>query len=213
MIKSKKLKIPPQRIRYQRAAAPPVKALYWAYGSNLNLMHMARRCPHAEPVGPLNLVHGQLVFRGVADVTVKKNSEVPGGLWRITRQCERSLDSYEGVGSRLYLKRFFTVVDAETGRSEDVLFYQMSTHRGRMPPSEHYLQTIVDGYEDFGLDREYLNVALAEAWEQKEVTRMLRSRHENRGRPSLAKSMPLPTPFITSEFVLTDDELREAGAP
>lgn len=212
MTKSKKLKVPPQVIRTTRAVRAPQKALYWAYGSNLNLAHMARRCPQAEPVGPLNLLHGQLIFRGVADVTVKKDSEVPGGLWRITRRCEHSLDAYEGVSSRLYLKRFFTVQDEETGQLEDVLFYQMQTKRGRMPPSQHYLQTIVDGYEDFGLDRRFLDEALQDSWEQKEVTRHLRERHDRRGRPSLAESLPLPTPFITGEFVLTDDELKEAGA-
>ena len=33
------------------------KTLYFAYGSNLNLDQMARRCPDAEPVGFLLLRH------------------------------------------------------------------------------------------------------------------------------------------------------------
>ena len=39
------------------------KTLYFAYGSNLNLDQMARRCPDAEPVGRVRLDGYRLAFR------------------------------------------------------------------------------------------------------------------------------------------------------
>lgn len=202
--------VPAQRIRHQRAKTPGRRSLYFAYGSNLNVAHMERRCPRAEPVTQLYLQHMALLFRGVADVTPRRRSEVPGGLWWITPECERSLDSYEGVWSRVYLKRFFTA--SLDGQLEDVLLYQMQTHRGIMPPSQAYLQTIVDGYCDFGLDPEVLDLALQEAWGGKDVTPMLRERHQRRGRPTLARSVPPPEPYENDDFVLSEEDLREAGA-
>ena len=117
----------------------------------------------------------------VADVVIKSGVEAPGSLWRITRECEHSLDYYEGVNSRLYMKRYFTVkVD---GREEEVLFYQMRMSSGVMPPSEKYVETIAQGYRDFDIDLGYLDRALHESWEDKYVTPVLDERHKKRGRP------------------------------
>ena len=159
--------------------------LYWAYGSNLNIAHMARRCPKAVKVRPLIVGDAALVFRHVADVTDRVGCVVPGGLWRITRQCEASLDVYEGVASRLYLKRELEMkVD---GVYEQVLFYQMRESVGVMPPGDSYLGTIVQGYKDFGLDLEILDGYLAESWGEKKITEVLARRRISRGEATLAR--------------------------
>ena len=49
------------------------------------------------------------------------------------------------------------------------------------------MQTIDQGYRDFGLDLAILNQALVESWSEKEVTQDLRDRHLRRGSPKLAK--------------------------
>jgi gamma-glutamylcyclotransferase (GGCT)/AIG2-like uncharacterized protein YtfP len=77
---------------------------YFAYGSNLNKQQMSWRCPGARPIGKLVLPNARLVFRGVADVEYDDALSVQGGLWKITRACERTLDRYEGVKSGLYRK-------------------------------------------------------------------------------------------------------------
>jgi hypothetical protein len=59
--------------------------------------------------------------------------------------------------------------------------------RGIMPPAEGYIDTIIRGYEYFGLDLSLLNKALEESWEDKNVTQHLRERHIRRGRPALAQ--------------------------
>jgi hypothetical protein len=162
--------------------------LYWAYGSNLCVASMRRRCPDAKKIGKLFVDDATLVFRSVADVTVLEGSVVPGGLWEISRSDERSLDMYEGVASGFYLKRYLTVQRGKR-KPEQVLFYQMSTSRGIMPPSDGYLDTIAQGYRDFGLPLEALDEFLAAAWSDKKVTPMLRERHLRKGRPTLARAV------------------------
>ena len=163
----------------------PEFTYYWAYGSNLCHEAMASRCPAAKPDGPLIVPSARLVFRGVADVTYNEDFSVQGGLWKISEACERELDRYEGVASKFYLKRYLKIrID---GTIQRVLFYQMRRSTGVMPPSEYYLQTIVKGYEDFGLDISCLDDALRHSWSDKEVDQGLRERYKRKGSPKLAR--------------------------
>ena len=70
--------------------------LYFAYGSNINLDQMAFRCPAAEVVSPVTLNGYRLLFRGVATIAPDPVAQVKGLLWRLTPECERALDRYEG---------------------------------------------------------------------------------------------------------------------
>ena len=70
--------------------------LYVAYGSNLNLAQMARRCPTAKVVGIGKLKEYQLTFRGVATIEPVSGAETPVGVWEITPKDEMALDRYEG---------------------------------------------------------------------------------------------------------------------
>lgn len=162
--------------------------LYWAYGSNLCIRHFLGRCPSARPLRSLHVQDSELVFRGVADVTLNRGRVTPGGIWRIRDERDvDALDKYEGVSTRLYLKRYLQVKN-ERGVVEDCLFYQMKASRGIMPPSEVYIDTIAEGYRDFDLDTAYLDEALSNSWGRKNVTPFLRERHIKRGRPRLARA-------------------------
>jgi hypothetical protein len=169
---------------------------YWAFGSNLCIDSMRNRCPGAKPIKPLILNNGALTFRGVADVVHRDSHHVQGGLWSITLEDELNLDRFEGVSANFYMRRYFPM--KIRGKERHVLFYQMRTHRGIMPPSEGYLDTIMQGYRDFGLDLKYLHVAVYESWGNKHVTPMLRERHIRRGEPRLAR------PERVREHILQD---------
>jgi hypothetical protein len=156
------------------------RTLYWAYGSNLNKEQMRRRCPGASPVSPRLVSNCELVFRGVADVDFVEEGVAAGGLWRITERDEEALDQYEGVSFNYYEKRYFTY------NGQRVLFYKM-TDRGIMPPSEFYLNCIVQGYRDFGLNLAFLEEALEHSWTGKKKTKGLKERYLRKGRPALAK--------------------------
>jgi len=155
-----------------------------AYGSNLNLDQMRRRCPQAVPVEGIYLKGKILRFRGVADMIDRKRNKCPVGIWKITPECERILDRYEGVDGGLYAKRYFPL-DID-GRLRLVLYYQM-TRGGIMPPSEHYFRSIVQGYRDFGLSDRFLLRALEHSWERKNRTGFLDRRYARKGCPPLAQ--------------------------
>ena len=136
--------------------------LYFAYGSNINLDQMAYRCPDAKVVGPVTLEGWELLFRGsgVATIGPKEGSTVHGLLWRLTPDCERSLDHYEGF-PHLYGKKSVSVKD-KSGQTASVMAYIM-TERYRAPavPPAPYYQGIRKGYRQNGLPV----AALKKAWE------------------------------------------------
>ena len=139
--------------------------LYFAYGSNINLDQMAYRCPAAQVVEPVVLEDYQLLFRGnvrgngVATIQPSKGRKVYGLLWRITSECERSLDSYEGV-PHLYEKQFVTVQD-RSGQKFTVMAYVMTgLYREPAVPSKYYYNGILEGYQQNSLPV----AALKKAW-------------------------------------------------
>lgn len=173
--------------------------LMWAYGSNLCVRQMARRCPDARKVKALPVYGAKLVFRGVADVQITDNpADVAlGGLWRISRRDEDNLDRYEGVKSGLYTKEYFFIRD-QSRHYHKVLYYKMASD-GIFPPDELYLDCIVQGYMDFGLDMTKLDAAVRHSWDDKNKTEDMRQRFL-RHRPVLAKSIEkAKRPMITEK--------------
>ena len=70
--------------------------LYFAYGSNLNHFQMKRRCKDSIYLKKINLKNFRLTFRSkyrAADIELKKNSIVPGGLFEISRSDETHVRS------------------------------------------------------------------------------------------------------------------------
>ena len=82
------------------------RRIYLAYGSNINLEQMARRCPTAKVLESKMLQGHELEFRGVATIVPKKGAEVPVLIWEIGERDEIALDRYEGFPS-LYRKEIF----------------------------------------------------------------------------------------------------------
>ena len=134
--------------------------LYGAYGANLNMANMEVRCPQAKPILGFNLVGYRLVFNGVADIVKDKDTKVPIGLWKITKECEKSLDRYEGY-PHLY-KKIRLKIDVPGFKGQKVMFYVMRRKGVALPPAA-YFNTIAQGYDDFALDKDYLNWAVHEA--------------------------------------------------
>lgn len=158
--------------------------LYFAYGSNLSLRAMARRCPRAVPLGKFVLADCRLVFRGVADAIYEPGAKCYGGLWRITPACEVALDRYEGIGSGMYRKDYVPLEGRADGETELMLYAMNST--GIMPPCQSYLGVIQEGYRDFKLPLKHLRDAVAASWDDKAPSHIERKRRRRDGRPPLA---------------------------
>ena len=127
---------------------------YIAYGSNLNIKKMKLRCPNAKPLLKINgnsiktLSGWELTFNRYANIVRKKNSSVPVGVYKISKICEKMLDRYEGYPF-LYTKIYLNI------NSILAMTYIMKKS-GKLKPSKKYLNEIEVGYENFGLDKNYL---------------------------------------------------------
>ena len=127
--------------------------LYAGYGSNLNMKQMERRCPNSKLVTKSVIPDWTLVFRGVADIIYRKNSKLNIGIYEITKECEHSLDKYEGF-PLLYNKKYFKI--ELNGQKEDVLTYVMNPKYSLGPPCEKYFKIIVEGFKDWKIDKNFL---------------------------------------------------------
>ena len=68
---------------------------YFAYGSNLNLTQMKKRCKDCKYIKSIKLHNYSLTFRSryrAADIEKKKNSIVVGALFDISKHDEKKLD-------------------------------------------------------------------------------------------------------------------------
>ena len=133
---------------------------YFAYGSNINLNQMERRCPDATVVEPVVLPNHELLFRGnsagcgVATIRPKKGSQVHGLLWKITNRCEKSLDIYEGY-PRLYRKEMMLVRIEKVIRLA-MIYIMNADDLAYGNPSDVYYDTIRTGYINAGFSPDLL---------------------------------------------------------
>jgi gamma-glutamylcyclotransferase (GGCT)/AIG2-like uncharacterized protein YtfP len=141
------------------------KAIYLAYGSNLNLKQMAGRCPTAKALGNTKLTGYRLLFRGngggaVATVEKEKGGGVPALLWQITPRDEAALDLYEGYP---WLYRKETVKVRFKGKWIEAMVYIMNEGRPLGAPSRYYYDVIRQGYLDAGFDLAILGKAVRDS--------------------------------------------------
>ena len=140
------------------------KRYYIAYGSNLNVRQMRMRCPSARIIGTANLKDYELLFKGSKTgsyLTVEKKlgSTVPVAVWEVTAQDEKALDRYEGFPTFYYKKELtLPIKGIRTGkvRNRRVFVYIMHEERSIGIPSIPYMQTCLEGYDDFGFNRQPL---------------------------------------------------------
>ena len=129
---------------------------YFAYGSNLNHFQMKRRCKDSIFLKKINLKNFKLTFRSkhrAADIEKKRNSIVPGALYKISKSDEKKLDVYEDFPI-LYKKYYFYYY------AKKVMTYTMVQKTQFRYPTDLYLNTIKQGYKDCKLNKKYLNKAL-----------------------------------------------------
>ena len=141
--------------------------LYLAYGSNLNLAQMTKRCPTARVVETLTLDGYQLLFKGphdgaVATIKPQQGSRVPVLVWEITPEDEAALDHYEGWPI-LYRKETITVRIGK--RLTKAMVYLMNENRPLGLPSCYYYSVILEGYKAAGFDLGILRQAVSDSTE------------------------------------------------
>ncbi|RDA89243.1 hypothetical protein CP532_0519 [Ophiocordyceps camponoti-leonardi (nom. inval.)] len=84
---------------------------YFAYGSNLHMEQMKRRCPNSRYVGRAELPdhRWQINDRGYANIVAAQGHHVQGLVYDIDAADEAKLDLCEGVATSAYQKRHMPV--------------------------------------------------------------------------------------------------------
>lgn len=157
------------RKQNQKQVSGNAERLYIAYGSNLNLKQMQRRCPTAKVVGTTMLCNWELCFHGanhgaVATVEHRKGGKVPVLVWSLQPRDEKALDIYEGY-PRLYRKETLRITVNK--KRVYAMIYLMNTERHPYgTPSHGYLTTILEGYKSADFDTAILQHAVHRSAEQ-----------------------------------------------
>ena len=138
---------------------------YFAYGSNLDLPQMKRRCPSSKLISKGSLPGYRLVFNkyssgwggGVADVVQAKGFEVWGLVFEISDTDLKRLDRYEGCykdQTSLY-ERWKAVINTPKGQISDVWVYTVVEKQKFVRPTPVYLQIIRDAAARWNFPQTY----------------------------------------------------------
>jgi len=122
---------------------------YFAYGSNLDVTQMTRRCPDAsDPRRAALADHDWLINeRGVATVEPLDGARVHGVLWQVSDHDLTVLDSAEGVPVRYRRDRM--TVETDDGPAEAWVYVDPRVEPGAPRPG--YLERIIGGAIHHGL--------------------------------------------------------------
>lgn len=148
------------------------RALYFAFGSNLDERQMRERCPSAK-AGPRATLDGhRLVFRGasrrwgggVATVVRDPERHVEGRVYTLDHADLERLDRFEGCPGAY--SRVSRVVRFRNGRRARVHLYVFVDGLQVNPPSKQYFAVIARAYRKLALEPTPLLVAVRAALDE-----------------------------------------------
>ena len=149
--------------------AESMRALYFAYASNMDECGMRASCPSARCLGAARLEGHRLAFTrrsvvsgtGVADVVPAADGEVWGVLYELDEEDLETLDRKEGNGWA-YRRERKRVEPAAGGPALQAILYTVIEKEPReVPPSRQYLGRVLRAAEAHALPAGY--VAMLEA--------------------------------------------------
>ena len=134
---------------------------YIAYGSNMDEIQMAYRCPDAKLIGKSEIVNYELFFKGsktgaYATIEFQNDSKVPVLVWKISSNDEKSLDRYEGFPTFYYKKDLKVTVN---GKLITAMAYIMHEDRKLGVPSDRYFDILNRAYKKFNFNDSILETA------------------------------------------------------
>lgn len=135
--------------------------VYFAYGANMSVAAMRRRCPGAHAVGPA-VLEGFRFFvgrEGWGSVRPSRGDNVHGILWRVSVRDLAALHAYELLHKGLYDLRRLPVL--HDGRRVPALIYLL---RSRVPgrPRPGYIESIAAAAREWTLPERYIRAV--ERW-------------------------------------------------
>ena len=116
--------------------------LYFAYGANMDVEEMARRCPRSRPLGVARLMRHRLAItrEGWLTATRDVGRRVHGALWDLALADVSALDRFEQLADGLYVKTTQAVI-AAAGPKRALVYFGANAGPGRA--GEDYIQTVI----------------------------------------------------------------------
>jgi Gamma-glutamyl cyclotransferase, AIG2-like len=105
--------------------------LYFAYGSNMNVDAMARRCPRSKALGLARLERHRLAVMREGWLTAVRDpsSAVQGVLWSLALSDIAALDRHESLSQGLYTKETQPVI-AECAPKRAIVYFGANSGPG-----------------------------------------------------------------------------------
>jgi gamma-glutamylcyclotransferase (GGCT)/AIG2-like uncharacterized protein YtfP len=130
--------------------------LYFAYGSNMDVSAMSRRCPASRPLGIARLARHRfgILEAGYATVLRDPAATVHGVLYELALADVAALDRYEDIARGLYRKVVQPVLRKE-GSPVQALVY-IGAGPGGGQPRPGYMEGVIAAAQSAGLPATYL---------------------------------------------------------
>ncbi len=141
--------------------------LYFAYGSNLSLSQMKRRCPEYELVGVAKLDGWKFQYDGTCDdwsgkavgnIVKSRGSNVLGVVYKLTQNDCDLLDDFEDYPVD-YEKKIVTVILSDKNTVSPFVYTRYTVEPIGVP-SRQYVDTILTGAVENKLPSGYIRSSL-----------------------------------------------------
>jgi gamma-glutamylcyclotransferase (GGCT)/AIG2-like uncharacterized protein YtfP len=130
--------------------------LYFAYGSNMDVVAMARRCPASRSLGPARLARHRFAILQAGYATVVRDPKltVHGILYDLALADVPALDRYEDIAGGLYRKVTQPVLREKGGPVQALVYIGAGRSEGR--PGPGYMEGVIEAARAAGLPDSYL---------------------------------------------------------
>ena len=138
--------------------------MYFAYGSNMDPLHMSKRVPAAVAIGPGRLEGFRLAFNvystefdsGAANLELDERAHVWGVLWEVPEEELQGLDAFQGHPT--FFRREDVVVEGPQGPVIAWTFRVAHQGKSYVRPTDEYLNRIRSAIRVHGLPPEALDL-------------------------------------------------------
>jgi gamma-glutamylcyclotransferase (GGCT)/AIG2-like uncharacterized protein YtfP len=129
---------------------------YFAYGLNMSVTLMGRRCPGAAPIGSARLDGWRFIVMrgGYASIVPAPGAVVHGVLWRLTSRDLAALNAFENIDGGLYARRILPV---RRGAQREPALTYVSRERREGRPQPGYQAIVVASARQWNLPAPYVS--------------------------------------------------------
>lgn len=142
--------------------------LHFAYGSNLSTRFLHEYTPSAAFVMRAELANYTVEFRhysenlggGISSIVESPGSLVKGVIYQVLESELEALDAVESVAEGIYRRESFLVL-GEDGQWHEGDLYRVASPKGPYTPSRSYVDYMIEGAREHGLDSSYIEQLVA----------------------------------------------------